>query len=86
MYAMTPLPAKSALDTYFLEARCKLLDVAAILDRIDRGDGSVQSDPRLANLRKAIETLLSKPSGRAEELQHIFSLAYDANWKRPEPK
>ena len=83
---MTPLPAKSVLDAYFLEARCKLLDVAAILDRIDRGDGSVQSDARLANLRKAIEALLSKPNGRAEELQHIFSLAYDPEWKKPEPK
>lgn len=83
---MTPLPAKSALDAYFLEARCKLLDVAAILDRIGRGDGSVQADPRVANIRKAIETLLAKPNGRAEELQHIFSLAYDPEWKKPEPK
>jgi hypothetical protein len=83
---MTPLPAKTALDAYFLEARCKLLDVAAFLDRIGRGDGSVQSDARLANLRKAIETLLSKPEARAEELQHIFSLAYDPDWKKPEPR
>lgn len=85
---MTPLPAKIALDAYFLEARCKLLDVAAILDRIGRGDGAAgaQSDPRVANLRRAIETLLAKPEGRAEELQQIFSLPYDSNWKRPEPK
>lgn len=85
---MTPLPAKTALDAYFLEARCKLLDVAAILDRIGRGDGAagVQADPRVTNIRKAIETLLSKPDSRAEELQHIFSLAYDPNWKRPEPR
>lgn len=83
---MTPLPAQSALDAYFLEARCKLLDVAAILDRIGRGNGDVNADPRLANIRRAIETLLTKPEARAEELQHIFSLAYDPNWKRPEPK
>lgn len=85
---MTPLPAKSALDAYFLEARCKLLDVAAILDRIGRGDGAggVQADPRVGNIRKAIETLLVKPEARTEELQHIFSLAYDPTWKRPEPK
>lgn len=85
---MTPLPAKSALDAYFLEARCKLLDVAAILDRIGRGGGAsgVQADPRLANIRKAIETLLAKPEARAEALQQIFSLAYDPSWKRPEPK
>ena len=34
---MTPLPATQALDRYFLEARSKLLDLAAILDRIGRG-------------------------------------------------
>ncbi|MCU0703085.1 MAG: hypothetical protein MUF18_03745 [Fimbriiglobus sp.] len=82
---MTPLPAKAALDAYFLEARCKLLDLAAILDRIDRG-GGLPSDPRLANIRKALETLLASPDGRAEALQHIFSLAYDPGWKRPEPR
>jgi thioredoxin-like negative regulator of GroEL len=83
---MTPLPAKSALDAYFLEARCKLLDVAAILDRIDRGAGSVQADPRLANIHAALKTLLNKSGDRAEAVQHIFSLAYDPAWKKPEPK
>ena len=34
---MTPLPAGKALDAFFLEARSKILDVAAILDRIERG-------------------------------------------------
>jgi hypothetical protein len=33
---MTPLPAAKALEAYFLEARCKILDLAAILDRIGR--------------------------------------------------
>ncbi len=82
---MTPLAAKPALDAYFLEARCKLLDVAAILDRIDRG-GGLPADPRVANIRKAVETLLTGADGRAEAVQTIFSLPYDANWKRPEPK
>src|SRR5262245_27221349 len=30
---LQPLPAAKALDNYFLEARAKLLDLAAILDR-----------------------------------------------------
>ena len=34
---MTPLPAGKALDAFFLEARSKILDLAAILDRIERG-------------------------------------------------
>jgi hypothetical protein len=83
---MPPLPAAAALDTYFLEARCQLLTVAAILDRIDRGSGgSVAADPRMNRLRQAVETLLA-PGSRAERVQEIFSLAYDPNWVRPEPR
>ena len=85
---MKPLPAKAALDAYFLEARCKLLDLAAILDRIGRGAdaGAVAPDPRLARVRAAITALLEKPAGRAEEVQTIFSLDYDPEWKVPAPK
>ena len=43
---LPPLPADKALDAYFLEARSKLLDLAAILDRIDRGGGVAGDDPR----------------------------------------
>lgn len=84
---MTPLPADKALDAYFLEARCRLLDLAAILDRIDRGGtAAVAADPRMAKLRQGIESLLGTDSGRAEQVQQIFSLDYDPNWKRPEPR
>ncbi len=85
---MTPLPASRALEQYFLDARCRLLDVAAILDRIDRGNdtGAVAADPRMEKIRRAIEALLNGESRRAEVIQQIFSLDYDANWKRPQPK
>ena len=84
---MTPLPARAALDAYFLEARCKALDLAAILDRLDRGTGpGVADDPRLARLRRAVETLLSAGGNRAERVQEIFSLDYDPAWVRPEPR
>ena len=82
---LTPLPAGQALDAYFLEARSKLLDVAAILDRVDRG-GGLPADPRVANIRKAVETLLTDADGRAEAVQVIFSLPYDPDWKRPQPR
>ena len=36
---MKPMTAKAALDAFFLEARSKVLDLAAILDRIGRGGG-----------------------------------------------
>ncbi len=84
---MTPLSSRTALDSFFLEARCKLLDLAAILDRIDRGGGSeVEKDPRLANIRQALEILRDESAGRAERIQRIFSLDYDSSWERPQPR
>ena len=67
-----PLPASAVLDRYFLEARAKLLDVAAILDRIDRGGGA--NDPRTQKLAQAIDALKQKGDARAEAIQAIFSL------------
>lgn len=83
---MTPLPAEQVLDRYFLEARSKLLDLAAILDRIGRGADASQaaSDPRLARIRQALEVLHDPSGGRAERIQQIFSLAYDPGWQRPQ--
>ena len=85
---MTPLPAAQALDRHFLEARSKLLDLAAILDRIDRGQGAAQAenDPRLEKIRQALEVLHDHSGGRAEHIQQIFSLDYDPAWKRPQPR
>lgn len=83
---MKPLPANVALDAFFLEARARLLDVAAILDRIDRGDGTVGADPRRQRIQSAIETLLSPGTDRAEAIQQLFSLPYDPNWPRPTPR
>ena len=83
---ISSLPATQALDRYFLEARSKLLDLAAILDRIGRGQGAagVDIDPRLEKIRQALEVLHDKSGGRAERIQQIFSLAYDATWERPQ--
>jgi hypothetical protein len=85
---MTPLSSRAALDAYFLEARCKLLDLAAILDRISRGAGSSQvvNDPRLACIHQALEVLRDESGGRAERIQRIFSLDYDPSWERPKPR
>lgn len=76
--------ASEVLDRDFLEARCKVLELAATLDRIDRapahqGDGP---DARLGQLRRAIEALAEPGPGRAETIQRIFSLEYDPAWRR----
>jgi hypothetical protein len=83
---VTPLPAATALDTYFLEARSRLLDVAAFLDRIDRGSGTITNDPRLEKIRRALTVLAEPSEGRAERIQTIFSLPYEAGWPIPKPK
>lgn len=83
---MTPLTAADALEKYFLDARCRLLDLAAILDRIERGTGSATADPRLARIREALSTLLGPGPGRAAAIQTLFSQDYDPNWKRPLPR
>jgi hypothetical protein len=85
---MTPLPAAKALDAFFLEARHKILDLAATLDRIDRGEGAaaVHKDPRMERLRHAVQALLQEHDRRAEQVQQIFSLEYDPNWDRPKPQ
>jgi hypothetical protein len=85
---VSPLPSTKALDNYFLEARSKLLDLAAILDRIGRGrDASAtEKDPRLEKIRQALEVLHDRSGGRAERIQRIFSLDYDSGWDKPKPK
>jgi hypothetical protein len=85
---MSPLPARTVLDSAFLEARHKLLDLAAILDRIGRGAGAgqVEDDPRLEKVRQALEVLRDRSGGRAERIQKIFSLDYEAGWEIPQPR
>jgi hypothetical protein len=76
------------LDTYFLEARSKLLDLAGVLDRIGRGlnAAATDADPRLEKIRQALEVLHDRSGGRAERIQKIFSLDYEPDWHRPQPK
>jgi hypothetical protein len=83
---MTPMPVPRVLDMFFLEARSKLLDLAATLDRLDRGEGAAAADPRLDRIRQALLALLQTEPGRAERVQQIFSLAYDPDWPRPQPR
>jgi hypothetical protein len=87
--SVAPLPANKALETFFLEARCKLLDIAAILDRINRGQEAgevLADDPRIERIRKALEVLHDQSGGRAERIQQIFSLEYDSAWEKPKPR
>ena len=88
MNAVSPVAASKTLDAFFLEARCRILDLAAILDRIQRGSraGDVEKDPRVEKLRRAIEVLHDQSGGRAERIQQIFSIEYDSGWEKPNPR
>jgi hypothetical protein len=43
------------LDLYFMEARAKLIDIAAFLDRVERSEG--EADFRLTGFKAALETM-----------------------------
>ena len=77
----TVLSAADVLDREFLGVRAKLIEIAAVLDRIDRASGSVDEDPRLADVRRSLELLAGDRSDRAEQIQSFFSLPYQDNWK-----
>ena len=76
--------ATDVLDHDFLETRCKILEIAATLDRIDRAPArhGEQPDARLGQLRRGLEALLEPGPGRSETVQLIFSLDYDRDWRR----
>ena len=46
---------QQVLDLYYMDARSKLIDIAAFLDRVDRSDG--EPDFRLEAFRKALTEL-----------------------------
>ena len=77
------LSPKQTLDTYYLEARRDLLEVAALLDRYDEAVKTLQGDRlmmrRLVVLREAMEILASPRSSefRSDELllEHFSSIS-----------
>ncbi len=83
--AFRPMAAPAALDAFYLDARARLLDIAAALDRVARGAGAeaLAADPRLERIRRALALIAELPAGRAEAVQELFSLGYDPSWERP---
>lgn len=63
------------LDREFLRLRASIINIAAILDRIDRADDPIEPDPRLGMVREAIQMLDSESGDRVERIQEVFSLA-----------
>ncbi len=73
---------KELLDAVFLEARAKLIDLAAILDRIERYGGA--EDYRLDAFHRALEELArSGESDRARRVLTVFSDPTEEPVERP---
>ncbi len=58
-------------DLYFAEARSKLIDLAAFLDRAERSEGA--DDFRLKSLRTAIKELSSSSPEKAKKVLMVLS-------------
>jgi hypothetical protein len=73
--------ADTVLDREFLRIRCRLIELAAIFDRIDRAEGVTADNPQWPQIRRSLEILLRDAPGRTEQVQMAFSLPYEENWR-----
>ncbi|KLU04290.1 hypothetical protein RISK_003876 [Rhodopirellula islandica] len=78
---MSQRTADEILDASYLEVRAKVLELAAVLDRLDRAPGGKDPSPRRDQLTHAMEMLLAEDPDRAAKVQHWFSRQYDPDWK-----
>ena len=62
---------QQVLDQYFMDARHKLIDLAAFLDRVERAEG--EADFRLEAFREAVKKLEDGGIDRAEAVLMVFS-------------
>ena len=62
---------QQVLDLYFLDARHKLVEVAAFLDRVERANG--KDDFRLKAFRAAVSKLNSRQNGKVKQVLLAFS-------------
>jgi hypothetical protein len=62
---------QQVLDHYFLDARHKLIELAAFLDRVERAEG--KDDFRLKSFHAALPRLTGKRKNRAKEVLLAFS-------------
>jgi hypothetical protein len=69
------------LDGDLLEARGKLIELAAFFDRLKRLPNSTAGDPRKEKIIQAFKILASDTSAYVERIQELFSLPYEENWR-----
>lgn len=73
------LSAKQVLDRYYLDVRCMMIEIGAMLDRHDRGADSKSNgqavDGRLKRIFDALELLADRHAtpDRSERLLKLFT-------------
>ncbi|MEK6797764.1 MAG: hypothetical protein AABZ12_02230 [Planctomycetota bacterium] len=79
-----PSSAVATLEREFLDIRCRILDLAAALDRVQRGQGfaAVTSDPRWRTIHAALTIASDGHPDRADRVQMTFSDPYSPDWRR----
>ena len=77
-----PMTTEQILDREYLEIRAKILELAASFDRLERSDGVIPEDERWQLIQQGIKTLLNDGTKKAEQIQMLFSLDFDENWKK----
>ncbi len=65
---------QNIIDLYFMDARCKLIEIAAYQDRVDRHEG--ESDFRHAEFLKAL-TAMQNPKDGETRVQAVLNSLSD---------
>jgi hypothetical protein len=71
LYSARIMTRQQVLDLYFLDARHKLVELAAFLDRVERAGG--KDDFRIQAFRSALTRLNGKRKNKAKEVLLAFS-------------
>jgi hypothetical protein len=71
IFAHQFMTRQKILDLYFLDARHKLIEIAAFLDRVERADG--KDDFRVKSYRKALAKVNSRKPNKAKAILLAFS-------------
>ena len=69
--AINLMTRQQVLDLYFMDARSKLIDLAAFLDRVDRAEGP--ADFRITALRSALKELTGGSKEKAKQVLLMLS-------------
>ncbi len=71
MFDILVMDRSKITDLYFAEARSKLIDLAAFLDRVERSEGA--DDFRLKSLRAALRELGTPGPDKARQILLLLS-------------